>query len=248
MEPALTSVLAKVALGAATLMPPAAAPERKPPELCVYLTDWDNETGKPVHFEQFEERRGNHSVEAYPRSLLTIAPGKTGINRSVKFEKVSDFFGNIIRTYVRLTPEDDKDEDVRLILTRYVDNEDGNFINISMSCHRHTRQVTASCQFFDKLYRGKSDSPFERIYLMISGSLNGKDGSSLNESWLAVQEIREAHVPPLLELAMRVVNGLIEEKKISQNAIPQDTQDMLEKVRLIKRVAGANQPPIVLHY
>lgn len=243
MEPASSSLLAKVALGAATLMPPAEIPKQKPVELHVYLMNWENNSKSIINAQS----EALFNKESFPLNL-----GKTSIDRKVEFEKVGPFIGNLMSTQLSLVPKTVKDnekEELQLHFRRYFDDVDTNFIDITLRWHYHTSSVTASCILFDQSYRwNPQDSPLKAIHLLINGTLAGKDGCSLNESELTVQEIREDHVPSLLELAMRVVNQLIEDRKIPQNAIPRDTQDMLEKVRLIKRLVDANQPPIVLHF
>lgn len=230
MEPA--SALAQIALGAATLMPNAAV-EKKPIELHVYLGQWQNNLSKEVTFETVKETRGRETR----RPLFSIPVGSTIINERVAIRKnegliyANDDF--ILESCLQLTRQEDVDCNLRLRFARFVSQARENYINIVMSWYLHTRQATASCALFDETYRWDHDEPLKSIHLIINGTLAGE---TMNHSKITIQQMRFAQVPSLLELTMKVINHLIDEKRISKSSIliPQDKHEMLDKLRFIK--------------
>lgn len=244
MEPA--SVLAKVALGLAALIPTAQI-QKKPIELYVHLAQWDNKVGKPVEFEHREELR--NTIADSGAHLFTLPPGITQIDQKLLPQTPTDNFpfkNNILRrTSIRLQEKENADYDVRLRLIRFVDEVRDNYLRFELSRHIHTRQITASCP----LYRYKSewnpDEPIQSIHFIISGSVSGE---YMVASQLTVKEIRCARLLSLLELTLAVIDTMVHQGKIDRNLIPQDLHTKLEDIHFIKCQAPANPALAVPHF
>lgn len=245
MEPA--SALTTIALGVATLLPPAQI--EKPVELYLHLANCDNKTERPICFEQVNEWQGRIDEES-KRLLLTITPGTTAVNREINFKQISntplhDYA--TLRFCVRLRQVGDYDESLRLRFNRFIAKDMDNVIEIHMSWHRHTRQVTASCTLFDKRYVWNPHESLRSIHLAFSGFLAGE---GLKDSQLMVQEIRCDYVPTLVELVLCVIHKMICDGKVTlpivKSRIPADLHQRLEGC--IEHAKRIKQTSIVLHY